>query len=481
MAMTKSKTEKSQSAFPSQKKNWETPFFTLSTAPENAFFGSNTNQPKLKTNQPDDKNEKEAERIANQAMQMSTDTQSSLPVNRSSGPNGSGKALDQPVRGWMQSFFGSDLSHVRIHTDRQAENSAEEMHANAYTIGLDITFGVGQYSPKTKAGLGLLAHELTHVLQNSSSGSAVNGHATHVQFDREYESSTDRLARQYVNAALSHRELVGRLTAQYWSSPANRRRFLRSYFTQLYLAWDEKPPEPKKLDALVEKYDLIVQEHEVRRERKRQPVTAFDLAEKETAKESAIPQVEIIKRWMELEAKRKADREKLQAAIKIGTRTGNYSGVDIREFTARRNPHKTTDDYSVYNRFLYIGQDPTISQFRTEISSSKLSAYGSESGNIEEPNRKLYVDPGKVFIVMRRVFSRRKGEQQTVFVMEQWVIAKTDKGKEHVHLLSRSLEGIRAAELTGEGFGKEGALEPWAFPSVVPVDMYLPLKTSDKK
>ena len=65
----------------------------------------------------------------------------------------------------MESYFGSDFSRVRVHADADAAASAASLGARAYTLGSDIAFAAGEYRPRTQAGDELLAHELTHVLQ----------------------------------------------------------------------------------------------------------------------------------------------------------------------------------------------------------------------------------------------------------------------------------------------------------------------------
>lgn len=79
--------------------------------------------------------------------------------------NGPGRPLDQATRAFLEPRFGHDFGRVRIHADAQAAESARAVNALAYTVGRDIVFGAGQYAPDTLAGKGLLAHELTHVLQ----------------------------------------------------------------------------------------------------------------------------------------------------------------------------------------------------------------------------------------------------------------------------------------------------------------------------
>ncbi len=76
-----------------------------------------------------------------------------------------GQPLPDSVRAFFEPSFGYDLSHVRVHTDAKAAESAQRVSAMAYTIGHNVVFGHGQYAPKAEIGKRLLAHELTHVVQ----------------------------------------------------------------------------------------------------------------------------------------------------------------------------------------------------------------------------------------------------------------------------------------------------------------------------
>jgi hypothetical protein len=78
-----------------------------------------------------------------------------------------GQPLDAETRAFMEPRFGRDFSHVRVHTDLRAEESARAVDAVAYTVGNDIAFNTGRYAPGTQQGQYLLAHELTHVAQQS--------------------------------------------------------------------------------------------------------------------------------------------------------------------------------------------------------------------------------------------------------------------------------------------------------------------------
>ncbi len=76
-----------------------------------------------------------------------------------------GAPLPSPVRDRMERRFSHDFSQVRVHTDATAARSASEVQARAYTVGSHIAFAAGQYQPATDRGNHLLAHELTHVVQ----------------------------------------------------------------------------------------------------------------------------------------------------------------------------------------------------------------------------------------------------------------------------------------------------------------------------
>jgi hypothetical protein len=79
----------------------------------------------------------------------------------------SGQPLSTSARGVMEPRFGHDFSQVQVHTDQRAAESARRVNALAYTIGQHNVFGTGQNDPSSQAGKRLLAHELTHVVQQA--------------------------------------------------------------------------------------------------------------------------------------------------------------------------------------------------------------------------------------------------------------------------------------------------------------------------
>lgn len=88
---------------------------------------------------------------------------------------GAGRPLDATTRSFMESRFGQDFGQVRVHTDAKAAASARTVNALAYTIGRDVVFNANRYAPESPAGQRLLAHELTHVVQQSEATPVTGG------------------------------------------------------------------------------------------------------------------------------------------------------------------------------------------------------------------------------------------------------------------------------------------------------------------
>jgi hypothetical protein len=78
---------------------------------------------------------------------------------------GGGQPMAEPVRRSMESRFGHDFSHVHVHTGPSAAALAASINARAFALGRDVVFGAGQYAPDNQAGRRLIAHELTHSIQ----------------------------------------------------------------------------------------------------------------------------------------------------------------------------------------------------------------------------------------------------------------------------------------------------------------------------
>lgn len=135
---------------------------------------------KLTVNTPGDMYEQEADRVADQVMRMpdsqvqrTRDGGSSKPAAPGTMAAGTstvaGQPLPDPVRSYFEPRFGHDFRGVRIHADAKAAESARSIGARAYTLGTDIVFARDEYKPYMRSGRQLLAHELTHVVQQSKS------------------------------------------------------------------------------------------------------------------------------------------------------------------------------------------------------------------------------------------------------------------------------------------------------------------------
>ncbi len=161
-------------------------------------------QPKLAINQAHDQYEREADTVAGKVMRMSdsdnyffrpaplssiqrkfaecmeeeklqkkeinsTEADADNSFERYAGRlNSGGQSMSSEVRSYFEPRFGFDFSNVKIHNDSAAAKSAQSINALAYTSGSNIVFNENQYSPETDSGKKLLAHELTHVVQQDN-------------------------------------------------------------------------------------------------------------------------------------------------------------------------------------------------------------------------------------------------------------------------------------------------------------------------
>jgi Domain of unknown function (DUF4157) len=180
-------------------------------------------QTKLKISEPGDKYEQEADLIADQVMRMpepsvqrQMETQeeeeeilqtknktSQVSTVTPSIHNGisrlrqsSGTALPTSTRAFLEPRFGHDFSHVKIHTSPQAADLSRSVNARAFTVGHNIFFNQGEFQPNTPFGMRLLAHELTHTLQQSSQVSRYQASEEVIQRFITCESSEDCPSRE---------------------------------------------------------------------------------------------------------------------------------------------------------------------------------------------------------------------------------------------------------------------------------------------
>lgn len=109
---------------------------------------------------------------------------------------GGGQALDSNVRVQMESTFGADFSNVRVHTGTGADALNRSLHARAFTTGQEVFFSQGAYNPGSASGRELVAHELTHVVQQD--GDKIRRELTVGQPGDIYEQEADQVARTII-------------------------------------------------------------------------------------------------------------------------------------------------------------------------------------------------------------------------------------------------------------------------------------------
>jgi hypothetical protein len=172
-------------------------------------------QTKLRVNEPGDVYEQEADRVAEQVMakpahpavtaappriqrltRQSNGQADAAPSSVDRTLASPGRPLEPALRQDMEQRFGHDFGRVRVHSGVAAEQSAQDVNANAYTVGHNIVFGSGRFVPGTYEGRLLLAHELTHVMQQSG-GVGVREVRRQPQTERELTEREPRASTSY--------------------------------------------------------------------------------------------------------------------------------------------------------------------------------------------------------------------------------------------------------------------------------------------
>lgn len=115
----------------------------------------------------DEAPEPQVQRQAVASASASVSARATATVAAAATPPAGGAPLAPDLRGFFEPRFGRDLSGVRVHTGAGDAESARQLQARAYTRGSHIVFAAGEYAPLTPAGRRLLAHEITHVLQQA--------------------------------------------------------------------------------------------------------------------------------------------------------------------------------------------------------------------------------------------------------------------------------------------------------------------------
>lgn len=121
-----------------------------------------------------------------------------------------GQPLDAATRRFFEAGFGHDFGRVRVHTDTEAAESVKFLNARAYTVGVDVFFGPGQYAPKEDWGRELLAHELVHVVQQGANEAGTQRSVFHDDHGAEREAKQlATLAANGARVSVGGRALMG--------------------------------------------------------------------------------------------------------------------------------------------------------------------------------------------------------------------------------------------------------------------------------
>jgi hypothetical protein len=200
---------------------------------------SSSLQAKLRIGHPNDVYEQEADRVAEQIMRMpdpalqrrcpkcDEDDKKVLQTKKSSGQasitqaqdvplivqdvlRSPGQPLDSATRAFMEPRFGHDFSGVRVHTDSKAGESARAVKSLAYTLEKDLVFETGQYVPSMAAGQRLLAHELTHVVQQEALPSSTAVQRQIDPMEQHMDDMDTEMERKYANSGAAKAQTCGR-------------------------------------------------------------------------------------------------------------------------------------------------------------------------------------------------------------------------------------------------------------------------------
>jgi len=174
--------------------NVENPDVSLTAIEEGALFGADANGPLVEQE--------------HGALQARADGGSVRPARVSPSSIlaqlGSGQALETPLRARMEGALGHDFSRVRVHADARGGEFSRALAAHAFTVGEHIGFAPGRYRPSSAEGQRLVAHELTHVIQQRRGlGGAILGDAigrTDDAYEREAEAAAERLTAEAPDA-----------------------------------------------------------------------------------------------------------------------------------------------------------------------------------------------------------------------------------------------------------------------------------------
>lgn len=135
-----------------------------------------------------------AQRSGDEPFELDQETESRINSQR-----GGGQSLDEGVRENLEGAMGQDMGGVRVHTTPESDALNKQLGAKAFTTGSDIFFGEGQYDPHSSSGQELIAHEATHVVQQSTGmvdgGAGMTVNAPGDEYEQEADDIASRVMR----------------------------------------------------------------------------------------------------------------------------------------------------------------------------------------------------------------------------------------------------------------------------------------------
>jgi hypothetical protein len=140
-----------------------------------------------------------------------------------------GQRLDDETKSWAETAFQRDFGHVRIHTDDRATSSAAAVGAVAYTVGNHLVFGANRYQPSSIPGRQLIAHELTHVLQQGGNAALVQRQPAHEATATlpKTDNKSPQLSPRYIDTlfeSVAPPSMLNGATTFYWHEGGKEKR-----------------------------------------------------------------------------------------------------------------------------------------------------------------------------------------------------------------------------------------------------------------
>ena len=167
---------------------------------------------------------------------------------------GNGQSLDPNLQQHMGQAMGADFSGVKIHTDAQSDQLNQSIQAKAFTTGQDVFFRQGAYNPDSKDGQRLIAHELTHVVQQNGSSISKPGHSIQAKPIVRSRSGDSTLIQRDI--AISRAENSEKYQSYYKSYQTLKKRILKNFINGIISPKAEEKYETRKRSATPTKDEL---------------------------------------------------------------------------------------------------------------------------------------------------------------------------------------------------------------------------------